>query len=108
VPDTTPSEGNMKALPPELAAAMVATPSDWMAAAMRMYIPMGEPPATDDLANAVLFLASDLSRMVTGTSVHVDGGTWAASGFVNWPFGGGYLPVPPPVTQQRLFNQGVR
>ena len=34
-----------------------------------------------DAAAAILFLASDLSRFVTGTTVHLDGGTHAASGW---------------------------
>ncbi len=36
----------------------------------------------DDCAGPVVFLASDLSRFVTGTVVHVDGGSHAASGWV--------------------------
>lgn len=35
---------------------------------------MGEP---DDIANAVLFLASDESRYITGIELYVDGGMWA-------------------------------
>ncbi len=35
----------------------------------------------DDCAGAVVFLASDLSRFVTGTTIHVDGGSHAASGW---------------------------
>src|SRR5690606_23004283 len=38
----------------------------------------GEPSA---VAAAILFLASDLARFVTGTTVHVDGGTRAAGGW---------------------------
>ena len=34
-----------------------------------------------DAAASVLFLASDLSRFVTGTTIHLDGGTFAASGW---------------------------
>jgi NAD(P)-dependent dehydrogenase (short-subunit alcohol dehydrogenase family) len=35
----------------------------------------------DDVAGAVVFLASDLGRFVTGTTVHVDGGNLAAGGW---------------------------
>ncbi|HQV56843.1 MAG TPA: SDR family oxidoreductase [Ilumatobacteraceae bacterium] len=34
-----------------------------------------------DLADCALFLASDLSRYLTGDSLHVDGGSYAASGW---------------------------
>ena len=39
---------------------------------------LGSP---DDVAAAVLWLASDMSRFVTGTTLHVDGGSFAASGW---------------------------
>jgi enoyl-[acyl-carrier-protein] reductase (NADH) len=35
----------------------------------------------EDVAAVALFLASDLSRFVTGTTLHVDGGIWAAGGW---------------------------
>ena len=42
----------------------------------------GDWPGTpDDVAGAAVFLASDLSRFVTGTTIHVDGGNWAAGGW---------------------------
>jgi 3-oxoacyl-[acyl-carrier protein] reductase len=37
--------------------------------------------APDDCAGPIVFLASDLARFVTGTVVHVDGGSHAASGW---------------------------
>ena len=40
-------------------------------------IPLGEVAQVDDIANAVLYLASDASRMVTGSALKVDGG-WTA------------------------------
>ena len=40
-------------------------------------IPMQELASVDDVAAAAVFLASDLSKMVTGTSLLVDGG-WTA------------------------------
>ncbi len=51
---------------------------------------LGDPEATtplarrgqpDDVAGAALYLASDLSRFVTGTTLHVDGGNHAAGGW---------------------------
>lgn len=42
---------------------------------------LGRAGTPDDVAGAVIFLASDLSAFVTGSSVHVDGGTWAAGGW---------------------------
>jgi NAD(P)-dependent dehydrogenase (short-subunit alcohol dehydrogenase family) len=72
-------------------------------AAWRMYIPMGRPARIDDVANGVLFLASDLAAWVTGTTLHVDGGTSASFGFVNWPHGVGYLPSPRGEALRALF-----
>jgi len=103
-PDTTPSEGNALALSPETRAALAATPPLWMEGALRMYIPLGSPPGVEDLANGVLFLVSDLAKAVTGTTLHIDGGTSAASGFIRWPGGDGFLPVPLAETQRRLFG----
>jgi NAD(P)-dependent dehydrogenase (short-subunit alcohol dehydrogenase family) len=39
------------------------------------------PGRPDDVAGAAAFLASDLSRFVTGSTIHVDGGNWAAGGW---------------------------
>ncbi len=43
--------------------------------------PLVRRGSVDDVAGAALFLASDLSLFVTGTTVHVDGGSLAASGW---------------------------
>jgi len=42
----------------------------------------------DDCAGPIVFLASDLSRFLTGTTLHVDGGTDAARGWRPRPDGG--------------------
>jgi NAD(P)-dependent dehydrogenase (short-subunit alcohol dehydrogenase family) len=43
--------------------------------------PLGAVGHPDDAAAVVVFLASDLARFVTGTTIHVDGGNWAAGGW---------------------------
>ncbi len=37
--------------------------------------PLGELPTVEDVTDAVLFLASDASRFITGANLHIDGGT---------------------------------
>jgi NAD(P)-dependent dehydrogenase (short-subunit alcohol dehydrogenase family) len=103
-PDTTPSEGNQLAIPEPLRSRMTAVPLPAMMRNLAMYVPLKAPPMPDDLADGVLFLASDLSRFVTGTTLHVDGGTMAAAGFLEWPFGEGHLPVAAPTSALRLFG----
>ena len=61
-------------------------------------------PSVEDLVNAVLFLVSDLSRSITGITLHVDGGTMAAFGFIDWPFGDGFMPAPLGGTVTALFD----
>ena len=41
----------------------------------------------DDVAAAVVYLASDAARFVTGTTIHVDGGNLAAGGWIRLPDG---------------------
>jgi len=48
---------------------------------MPVKTPLPVAGSVDDVAGAVVFLASDLSRFVTGTTIHVDGGNWAAGGW---------------------------
>ena len=52
------------------------------------WVPLGRFGAPADVAGAALFLASDLSAFVTGTTVHVDGGTLASSGWFPTEEGG--------------------
>jgi NAD(P)-dependent dehydrogenase (short-subunit alcohol dehydrogenase family) len=106
-PDTTPSANPRKSLGQDTLDAFAALPPEVRAEAYKMYIPQKSSPTRDDLANAVLFLASDLSKSITGTTMHVDGGTIASLGFVDWPFGDGFLPAPLAGTLSRLYRDGV-
>jgi 3-oxoacyl-[acyl-carrier protein] reductase len=48
-------------------------------------IPMGRPGHVDEMAGAAVFLASEMSSYITGQTIHVDGGTQAASGWYHNP-----------------------
>ncbi|MFD4181216.1 SDR family NAD(P)-dependent oxidoreductase [Rhodococcus sp. NPDC058514] len=50
--------------------------------------PLGGPGQPEDVAGVALFLASDLSRFVTGGTIHVDGGTHSSGGWVPRRSGG--------------------
>jgi NAD(P)-dependent dehydrogenase (short-subunit alcohol dehydrogenase family) len=52
------------------------------------WVPVGRFGTASDTAGVALFLASDLSSFVTGTTVHADGGTLAASGWFPTEEGG--------------------
>jgi 3-oxoacyl-[acyl-carrier protein] reductase len=56
-----------------------------------LMIPMGRPGHVDEMAGAAVFLASGLSSYVTGQTLHVDGGTAAASGWYHDPRDGHYI-----------------
>ncbi len=48
---------------------------------LKYTIPMGRPGTAEDVAQALLYLASDMSAYVTGTTLTVDGGFMAAASF---------------------------
>ncbi len=50
--------------------------------------PLPRRGRVEDVAGVAVFLASDLSSFVTGTTVHVDGGNLAAGGWRRSPDGG--------------------
>lgn len=105
-PDTTPSQGNINAMPPEFGAAFAKLPPTAQSKGLEMYIPAKQAPPAEALADTVLFLASDLSKFVSGMTLHVDGGTMAAAGFMEWPFGDGFVPVPLAGTLSRIYRNG--
>lgn len=62
----------------------------------RVAIPMGRAGRATDVSGCVVFLASAPSAYVTGTTIHPDGGTFASSGWFNWPGSGWANYAPPP------------
>ena len=77
-PDTSPARASNSALYPEDFARLAALGENALAEAYKMYVPLKNAPSVDDIVNGVLFFASDLSRSITGTTLHIDGGTSAA------------------------------
>jgi NAD(P)-dependent dehydrogenase (short-subunit alcohol dehydrogenase family) len=98
-PDSTLSQQTKETMAASASAIGLRSP-ELMTRAFSVYVPLGAPPPPDDLGDAVLFLASELSASITGTTLHVDGGTWASSGFLRWPEPRGWGPTPDP----RIFH----
>lgn len=84
-PDICLTEG-IRALAPEAALAR-----------HKFIVPLGRPGQPADIAGPAVFFASDLSRYVTGVTLHVDGGTHAAGGWYTDPGSGDYVLGPPPL-----------
>jgi NAD(P)-dependent dehydrogenase (short-subunit alcohol dehydrogenase family) len=63
-------------------------------AGLQIAIPMGRAGQVTDVSGCVVFLASQLSAYVTGTTLHPDGGTHASAGWFNWPDAGWLNNVP--------------
>jgi 3-oxoacyl-[acyl-carrier protein] reductase len=102
-PDYVPTEGLSGALArPADDAPGPADPAAVSAEAHRISVPMGRLGEPGDVGGCALFLASDLSRFVTGTTLHPDGGTWASAGWFNWPDEGFRNTVPDAVVEKLL------
>jgi NAD(P)-dependent dehydrogenase (short-subunit alcohol dehydrogenase family) len=71
-PDMIPTPGDSGLAD---AAEALSTSGEWQPT------PWPDEGTPEDVANAVLFLASDMAKFITGQTVHVDGGTLAASGW---------------------------
>jgi len=70
-------------------------PGDWLT------IPLRRKGELADVSNCVLFLASELSSYITGTTLHPDGGALAMSGWMHWP-DDGFTARPPAWVLDRL------
>jgi NAD(P)-dependent dehydrogenase (short-subunit alcohol dehydrogenase family) len=77
-PDLTVTEGLLRISP------------DGLSESAGHMIPMGRPGHVDEMAGAAVFLASSMSSYITGQTIHVDGGTQAASGWYHNPQTGDY------------------
>jgi NAD(P)-dependent dehydrogenase (short-subunit alcohol dehydrogenase family) len=92
--DTTLARASNAALAPEDFERLAELGEDALAKSIEFYVPQKRAPAVDDVMNGVLFLVSDLSRAITGTTLHIDGGTIASLGFLDWPYGDSFMPAP--------------
>jgi len=88
-PDMVPTEGIMSMTGSTLAEGYGGSVSTDIA------IPMRRVGRYEDVGNAALFLASDLSSYITGETLHPDGGAHASAGWFNWPRTG-WGNTPPP------------
>lgn len=105
-PDTAPARTSNSALYPADFERLAALGAEALQESIKFYVPLKEPPGVDDIVNGVLFLASDLSKGISGTTLHIDGGTIAAMGFLDWPYGDSFMPAPLGGTLARLFPKG--
>jgi NAD(P)-dependent dehydrogenase (short-subunit alcohol dehydrogenase family) len=75
----------VNAIAPDLTETIQVPYSRWVSeeqeSLIPQWVPVGRFGTPDDIAGVALFLASDLSAFVTGTTVHADGGSLAAGGW---------------------------
>jgi len=91
--DTTLARASNAALALEDYARLAELGEDALQKSIEFYVPQKRPPTVDEVVDGVVFLACDLSRTITGITLHVDGGTFAAFGFLDWPEGDGPMPA---------------
>ena len=102
--DTTLARASNAALAPEDFARLAELGEDALGKSIEFYVPQKRPPSVEEVVDGVLFLVSDLSRAITGQTLHVDGGTSASWGFLDWP-GGRQLHAR---TARRLAEEAAR
>lgn len=102
--DTTPARASNSALALADFERLSTLGEDALRKSIEFYVPQKRPPSVEDVVNGVLFLTSDLSRAITGTTLHIDGGTMAAFGFLDWPEGDSFMPAPLGGTLKKWFG----
>jgi NAD(P)-dependent dehydrogenase (short-subunit alcohol dehydrogenase family) len=102
-PDTSPAKITNASLYAEDFERLAAVGPDALEESIAFYVPLKEQTPVEDLVSGVLFLASDLSKSITGQTLHIDGGTSAALGFLDWPYGDSFMPAPLGGSLARLF-----
>ena len=92
-----PEKIRVNAIAPETTETLQVRPSRWIREENQhrvpYWIPLGRFGSPDDAAGCAVFLASELSSWVTGTTIHLDGGALAAGGFYRVP-GGAWTNLP--------------
>ena len=82
----------VNAIAPDLTASLQIPYERWVTPEQQdlipTWVPVGRFGTADDQAGVALFLASDLSAFVTGTTIHADGGSYAAGGWYRTQRGG--------------------
>jgi NAD(P)-dependent dehydrogenase (short-subunit alcohol dehydrogenase family) len=82
----------VNAIAPDLIESLQVPYGSWVPEEQRhlipTWVPVGRFGTADDIAGVAIFLASDLSAFVTGTTVHADGGSLAAGGWFRTARGG--------------------
>ena len=81
-PDHTITPGNQGNRAGAVDPAMWKVRSDAEVDAMNRVVPLGREGIDMECGDAALFLVSPMATYITGTLLPVDGGTWAASGWV--------------------------
>ena len=102
--DTSPARTTNAALAAEDFVRLAECGPDTMDEAMKIYVPMKRAPSVEEVVDGVVFLTCDLSRTVTGATLFVDGGTYAAFGFLDWPGGDSWMPAPLGGSMKLMFG----
>jgi 3-oxoacyl-[acyl-carrier protein] reductase len=88
---------------PALSSLNVGVGEEQIALQHQIATPMGREGNFEDAGGCALFLASNLSSFVTGSTLHPDGGAIASAGWFNWP-DEGYSNHPPQRVLEFLLN----